>query len=87
MPSEAVDEEPKEEDPNIGSSLEKHAEPELPEEPVEVSSEDEDYSQDDEDTMRSKKAIKFTNYLEKSGIELCFQIIFTEIVKKEIPED
>ena len=57
------------------------------EEPVEVSSEEEDYSQMDEDTARSKKAIRFSKYLENSGIEVCFQIIFTEIVKKEIPEE
>ena len=41
----------------------------------------------DQDTARSKKAIRFSKYLENSGIEVCFQIIFTEIVKKEIPEE
>ena len=41
---------------------------------------------DDEDTRRRKGA-KFEEYLEESGLPICFQIIFTEIIKKEIPED
>ena len=53
--------------PKIGSKIEKLP-PQEPPEPEYVSSEEEDYSKDDEDTMRSKKAMRFSRYLENSGI-------------------
>ena len=36
---------------------------------------------------RQEQALMFEKYLEESGLCLSFQIIFTEIIQKQIPED
>jgi hypothetical protein len=41
----------------------------------------------DGETGREEKAAQFDSYLHKSGMPVAFQIIFSEIVKKEIPEE
>lgn len=33
------------------------------------------------------EAIRFEEYLHESGLPVCFQIIFTEIIKKQISEE
>ena len=36
---------------------------------------------------RQEQAVMFEKYLDESGLSLAFQIIFTEIIQKQIPED
>lgn len=36
---------------------------------------------------RQEQALMFEKYLDESGLSLSFQIIFTEIIQKQIPED
>ena len=36
---------------------------------------------------RQEQALMFEKYLEESGLSLSFQIIFTEIIQKQISED
>ena len=36
---------------------------------------------------RQEQALMFEKYLEESGLCLSFQIVFTEIIQKQIPED
>ena len=37
--------------------------------------------------QRQEQALMFEKYLEESGLCLSFQIIFTEIIQKQVPED
>ena len=37
--------------------------------------------------MSYKKALKFKNYLNKTGIPIAFQAIFAEILTKNIPKE
>ena len=36
---------------------------------------------------RQDQALMFEKYLDESGLSLSFQIIFTEIIQKQIPDD
>ena len=36
---------------------------------------------------RQEQALMFEKYLEETGLSLSFQIIFTEIIQKQISED
>lgn len=36
---------------------------------------------------RQEQAVMFEKYIEESGLSLSFQIIFTELIQKQIPED
>lgn len=44
-------------------------------------------AQGDNTQKRQEQALMFEKYLEESGLCLSFQIIFTEIIQKQIPED
>ena len=46
-----------------------------------------DPSAQDNTRKRQEQALMFEKYLEESGLCLSFQIIFTEIIQKQIPED
>ena len=46
-----------------------------------------DPSGQDNTRKRQEQALMFEKYLEESGLCLSFQIIFTEIIQKQIPED
>ena len=37
--------------------------------------------------QRQEQALMFEKYLDESGLCLSFQIIFTEIIQKQVPED
>ena len=49
--------------------------------------EEEDPSTQENMRKRQEQALMFEKYLEESGLCLSFQIIFTEIIQKQIPED
>ena len=42
---------------------------------------------DDQIKKRQEQALMFEKYLDESGISLSFQIVFTEIIQKQIPEE
>ena len=44
-------------------------------------------SDDAQVRKRQEQALMFEKYLEESGISLSFQIIFTELIQKQIAED
>ncbi len=41
----------------------------------------------DQIRKRQDQALMFEKYIDESGLSLSFQIIFTEIIQKQIPED
>jgi hypothetical protein len=41
----------------------------------------------DQIRKRQEQALMFEKYIDESGLSLSFQIIFTEIIQKQIPED
>lgn len=41
----------------------------------------------DQVRKRQEQALMFEKYIDESGLSLSFQIIFTEIIQKQIPED
>ena len=45
------------------------------------------YADDATVIKRQQQAMMFEKYLDESGLSLSFQIIFTEIIQKQIPED
>ena len=49
--------------------------------------EEDDPSAQENMRKRQEQALMFEKYLEESGLCLSFQIIFTEIIQKQIPED
>ena len=42
---------------------------------------------DNDTRKKQEQAEMFEKYLEESGLFLSFQIIFTEVIQKQIPED
>lgn len=46
-----------------------------------------DNANPDQVRKRQEQALMFEKYLEESGLSLSFQIVFTEIIQKQIPED
>ena len=51
--------------------------------------EDERERREEEEKVRKRQeqALMFEKYLEESGLSLSFQIIFTELIQKQIAED
>ena len=47
----------------------------------------EDYEDPQVVRKRQEQALMFEKYLEETGLSLSFQIIFTEIIQKQISED
>lgn len=41
----------------------------------------------DQTRKRQEQALMFEKYLDESGLSLSFQIVFTEVIQKQIPED
>ena len=46
-----------------------------------------DYDQEGTNRKRQEQALMFEKYLEECGFGLSFQIILTEIIQKQIPQD
>ena len=64
--------------------------PEINEQPI--MQEEQPVAGDDGDAQpeirqRQEQALMFEKYLDESGLCLSFQIIFTEIIQKQVPED
>ena len=61
--------------------------------PVDLVKEKEDAERKEADVeeeqarKRQEQAVMFEKYIEESGLSLSFQIIFTELIQKQIPED
>ena len=46
-----------------------------------------DYEDPEKVKKRQEQALMFEKYLDETGLSLSFQIIFTEIIQKQIAED
>jgi hypothetical protein len=52
-----------------------------------IATQDPEPSNPDQIRKRQDQALMFEKYIDESGLSLSFQIIFTEIIQKQIPED